>query len=252
MLNKTYKRYFGIVAAMIFTLLVACDDNDAKIKHYSAQVDADDASLKVDKYHLVTLFSLDSGKTFVDYPNVKTGQSYQMKVVHRTDDGDVDVVPSELGFHFDWSSSIPKPNGKTDGQIAEFTMQESNDIKVVISSHICSYNASNWAGAWDAEEVGTGVGGVDKNTLTQDETDPDKYTMNNFFGDGVEAYFTFAPSPSKYWDQVVTLPKQTTSEGGVASGSGIYDSCLGTFYIETAYEIDGKTLKWQYIFTRQE
>lgn len=235
---------------MVFALLISCDNNDAEIKHYSAQVVADDATLKTDKYKLITVFSTDNGTTFVDYPNLKKGQTYQVKVVHRTDDGDVDVKPSELGFHLDWSSSNPKPNGATDGQMAEFTMQESNDIVVVIASHVCSYNATDWAGAWGAKETGSGVGGTDNNTLTQDETDPNKYTMDNFFGDEVEASITFASSPSKYWDQVVTLPKQTTSEGGVASGSGYYDSCLGTFYIDVTYVIGGKTYSWNYSFTR--
>jgi len=249
MLTRTYKTYF-YTAIMVLALLISCDDNDDEIKHYSAQVNADDATLKTDKYKLITVFSTDNGTTFVDYPNVKKGQTYQIKVVHRTDDGDVDVEPSELGFHLDWSSSNPKPDGATNGQIAEFTMQESNDIVVVIASHVCDYTATDWSGDWGAEEVGTGVGGTDDNTLTQDDTDPNKFTMNNFFGDGVDAYITFTPSPSKYWDQVVTLPKQTTSEGGVASGTGYYDSCLGTFYINTTYVIGGKTITWAYNFSR--
>lgn len=110
----------------------------------------------------------------------------------------------------------------------------------------CSYDADTWGGSWVGTEV---PGSVDANKLVQDPTDPNKYTMDNWWGDGVEAYLIFTPSTNPN-TQVVTVPKQTTSEGGIAQGTGTYNQCLGTFSINCTYELDGSTYVFIYNFER--
>lgn len=110
----------------------------------------------------------------------------------------------------------------------------------------CPYDASIWGGSWVGTEI---PGSVDDNTLTQDGADPNKYIMDNWWGDGVDAYIIFTPStdPST---QIVTVPTQTTSEGGVASGTGTYNQCLGEFTLNAKYVLGGTTYNFLYVFTR--
>jgi hypothetical protein len=110
----------------------------------------------------------------------------------------------------------------------------------------CPYDASTWGGNWIGTET---PGSVDAGKLTQDGADPNKYIFNNWWGDGVDAYFIFTPStvPS---DQIVTVPKQTTSEGGEASGVGTYNQCLDNFTINAKYVIGGGTYEFIYSFKR--
>lgn len=111
----------------------------------------------------------------------------------------------------------------------------------------CQYDANSWGGKWIGTEV---PGSVDKNTLVQDASDPNKYVMNNWWGDGVDAFLIFSPSTDPN-SQVVTVPKQTTSEGGIAQGVGTYNQCLGTFTINCTYEISGSTYVFVYNFERE-
>ncbi len=113
----------------------------------------------------------------------------------------------------------------------------------------CSYNADQWKGTWGGDEVGACCGGTDTNVFTQDATNKNKFTMDNFWGDGVDAYVIFSPS-TKPDEQIVTIPTQPTSEGGIASGVGTYNSCLETFTINTTYKLGGTTYVFLYIFHR--
>jgi hypothetical protein len=259
MLKRIYS-YAAIILGSVSFLVACSDDDDNNIKHYSAQADVSNSyqytvfnseTMASEKYKIVMLFSTDNGATYVEYPQLKVGQSYKIKMVDRTDDGDIEVTSDDSCLKFDWSASTPGPISGTNDAIAEFKMASSNDIVVKIADYT-PYQASSWTGKWIGVEVG---GSNDKNTITQDPTNPNKFIMNNFFGDGVDAYFTMNPSTNAV-DQLVTLPEQTTSEGGVASGTGSYDQCRGTFTIATTYKIDWgdgdgmHTYKWQYIFHR--
>lgn len=110
----------------------------------------------------------------------------------------------------------------------------------------CAYDANSWGGNWTGTET---PGSVDKNKLTQDSTDPNKYVMDNWWGDGVEAYIIFTPSTNP-GDQIVKVPEQTTSEGGVASGEGTYNQCLNTFSMTCKYVIGGSTYNFVYSFEK--
>ena len=110
----------------------------------------------------------------------------------------------------------------------------------------CSYDASTWGGNWIATET---PGSVDPGKMTQDGVDPNKYVFNNWWGDGVDAYMIFSPSTNP-GDQIVEVPKQTTSEGGEASGKGTYNQCLDEFTINAKYVIGGGTYEFIYSFAR--
>jgi hypothetical protein len=245
MLRKIFS--YIVISACALPALVSCSKND-DLKQYFTSTDVSESSLKADKANVIFMFSTDGGKTFVDFPQIGQGQSYQMKVVDRTSDGDFEAIPANC-LDVDWSASDPKPSGDLTTGIATFVMKQNNKIVAKVVNHLAPYNASSWTGDWGGDEVGSCCGGTDANTITQDGSDPNKFIMDNFWGDGVDAYIVFTPSTSLK-DQIVTLPEQTTSEGGVAVGEGTYDQCAGTFSINTSYTIGGHTYQWVYNFHR--
>jgi hypothetical protein len=255
--------YIIIIAGSLSFLVSCSEDDDNEITHFTTKADVTNSyqysvfnseTSAVEKYHLVMLFSTDGGTTYAEYPAIKVGQNYKVKIVHRTSDGDLPVSTSDACLKFDWSASNPAPTSATDGETAEFQMKSQNDIVAKISDYK-PYNAASWLGVWYGDEVGAGVGGTDKNTIRADATIPNKFIMNNYFADGVDVYFTLNPSTIAT-DQTLTIPEQTTSEGGVATGTGSYDQCRGTFTVNTTYKIDWgdgtgtHTYKWQYYFYR--
>jgi hypothetical protein len=231
-------------------LIISCNDEDEpEIDTFSALVDVTDSSIPDSKYSVLVLYSTDGGTTFVEHPLLKKGDTYKVKAVDRTDHGDVDLISGNC-YAVDWSASNPAPNGDPKSDVAEFVMGPDNALNAKITNLYVPFNAASWAGDWDGTEDGACCSSVDANTLTQDTTNPNKYIMDNFWGDHVDAYIIFSPSTG-LGDQVVTLPEQTTSEDGVASGSGTYDQCAGTFTIATKYVIGGGTYEFDYIFHRQ-
>jgi hypothetical protein len=235
---KRIYNYTLVLAASLFFAVACKEDDDNRIEKFTSNVDVSNSLLRDDKYSMTFLFSTDEGKTWVDYPILKPGQSYMVKVL---DSKSGDVVTADDDFEFDWSKSTPAPVGDATAETAKFTSSKENDVKVSIVSHLCPYNASSWTGAWGGDEVGACCGGTDANAIRQDATDPNKFIMDNFWGDGVDAYFILTPSTTSVFDQVLTMPKQTTSEGYIASGTGTYDQCAGTFTIATKYTLPGLT-----------
>lgn len=229
---------------MVGAVLISCENDDDKINTFNAMVDAANASIGEDMYHAMVVFSTDGGSTYVDNPSVKPGDTYLAKVIYRPASGTADIAADGC-FVFDWTGSDPAPNGDTNSDVAEFVMQSNSAIKVKVTDYV-PYQA-NWAGDWIGTEDGLCCGGDDANTLTQDPTDPNKFVMDNFWGDHVDAFILFKPS-TNWSDQTVSLPEQTTSEGGLASGEGNYDQCRGTFQIATTYILDGDTAIFDYYF----
>jgi photosystem II stability/assembly factor-like uncharacterized protein len=235
-----FKRIYGyitIFAASLF-FIVACKEDVEKIEKFTSNVDVTNSLLKDDKYSMTLLFSTDDGKTWADYPILSPGQTYMAKVLNQKTG---DVVTTDDDFEFDWSKSDPAPIGDAASEVAKFTSNKVNSIKVSVVSHLCPYVASSWTGDWGGDEVGSCCGGTDNNTIRQDGTNPNKFIMDNFWGDGVDAYFILTPSSTSVFDQVLTMPQQVTSEGGTASGTGTYDQCAETFTIATKYSFPGLT-----------
>jgi len=248
---KTMSKRIGsflVILAGTTLFLNSCDKNDDAINTFHALVDASKSSIADAKYQIVTVFSTDNGATFLDYPKVGKGGTYLAKAVNRTSDGDVDLTGDNC-FDVDWSESDPQPTDPT-ADVAEFTLGSNNDIKAVVTNLYTPYNASSWVGDWIGIEDGACCSSEDPNTIRQDTSNPNKFIMDNFWGDGVDAYVIFSPS-TNLDNQTVNMPTQTTSENGIASGAGTYDQCTGTFMIATSYKLGSTTYKWDYFFVRE-
>lgn len=119
----------------------------------------------------------------------------------------------------------------------------------------CAYNASSWTGSWTGVEgpSNTNCGGAytgsnDALTIAVDPSKTNGFIISNWWGDGTAVKVKFQLNPStNYFDQLVTLPGQTTSEGGVVSAAnGSYNQCTGVLTIPASYNIGGCTYNWTY------
>lgn len=230
-------------------MIVSCDDDDDKIKTFSAQVDAGNATIiGPNKYEAIVLYSTDGGATYHEFPIIKPGEAYKAKVIYEGED-----LTADPCYKLDWSASDPAPIGAANSDVADFVMQRDTELRVVIVDY-SPYQAGFWTGEWIGTEDGACCAGDDANTLRTDPDDPNKIIMDNYWGDHVDVYMIFKPSTNA-GDQIVTIPEQTTSEGGIASGTGTYDQCRGTFVIHAKYEIDVEgdeeleTFEWDYYFS---
>ncbi|MEJ0029460.1 MAG: hypothetical protein WDO15_03435 [Bacteroidota bacterium] len=251
------KRIFGCLVVLA-TFIISCKEDDGRIVNtFSAQAEATNTSISLitpptggslvnEKYKVIMMYSLDGGNTWVDYPLLKPGDSYKAKVVYRPPSGTVDLS-TDACYHFDWSTSVPAPTS-TSGDVADFVMQNDNAIAAIVSDYT-AYSAGTWTGAWIGTENGACCSGDDPQTMTADPADPNKITMDNWWADGVDVTIMFTPSTGTA-DQTISIPTQTTSENGVASGTGTYDQCRGVFTLAAKYVIGGKTYTWSYEFAK--
>jgi hypothetical protein len=222
-----------------------------------------------DKYSIVLMFSTDDGASYTEYPKVSPGQKYKVKLHQGVFDQDLitdidkKIYSPNNAFDFDWSGSKPKPNGSATDNVAEFTLGGNNFTHVNVTDHHCDTNLTEFAdgSGWDGEE-GTVVknvsgtksniaGSSDISKFTVDPSNANRLWISNFFGDGaaVQAYLDFTTSTS-YVDQIVTIPQQTTSEGGSLVGSGTYDQCRQKLVLNVAYSFGSTTYSWTYNFTK--
>jgi hypothetical protein len=127
-----YKRIYSYLAIFICVLVISCSKDDEHAPYtFVSQVDVSESSLAGNKYNMILLFSTDDGATFVDYPVVKPGQSFQVKVARRI--GSETLILTSVDFTFDWSESTPAPAAAS-AEVAEFTLKSKNDIRVKIKS----------------------------------------------------------------------------------------------------------------------
>jgi hypothetical protein len=103
----------------------------------------------------------------------------------------------------------------------------------------CDYDASFWAGAYDAKEVGIspvyGWGPYDMN-ITQDTEDPNIFYLDNFYDYGIPVTMRLAPS-ADYFTQFAYIDEQIEpSYGGTVVGEGTYDQCTGLIKITVDYD----------------
>ncbi|MBS1555374.1 MAG: hypothetical protein JSU09_10640 [Bacteroidetes bacterium] len=102
----------------------------------------------------------------------------------------------------------------------------------------CSYVASSWAGAYDANEIySNGVYGPYTLSFSQDGTDPNRFNTINFWDSGYTAYIVFSPSTNP-GTQTVNFPAQTVGGGGsiLAGSKGTYNQCTGEVSISLTYQ----------------
>jgi hypothetical protein len=243
---KRKLQLFAAMAVLMMLVAISCT-KDSGFNSFGSSVDVTGSSLAKDQGEVILLFSTDKGATYTPNPTLSIGQGYKAIVIDRVSKA---VLNGKNFFTIDWSTSKPAPSTPGISDTASFTFQATNNIAVTVTDKLCTYTPASWTGKWGGDEVGACCGGTDKNNITEDTTDPNKFIMDNFWGDGVDAYIIFAPSTTLA-TQTLTLPMQTTSEGGVASGTGTYDQCRGTFTINTTYDLPGVgTFNWQYNFHR--
>jgi hypothetical protein len=114
------------------------------------------------------------------------------------------------------------------------------EVEVSIAA-FCDYVPSSWAGNYSTNEPGYGNY---PNTLTQDDENPNKFWIDNFWNYGGEAYYIFSEN-----SEIVTLPKQIIEMGGdeyEIEGVGYYDQCNNVFVVdykvfEGGEEVDNNT-----------
>lgn len=97
----------------------------------------------------------------------------------------------------------------------------------------CTYTPSFWAGGYDSNEIdASGVYGPYTNNFVQDPSNPNKFTMDNFYDIGRTAFIIFVPSTNPS-DQKVSFPAQPigTTREILAGSTGTYDQCLGIINI---------------------
>jgi hypothetical protein len=96
-----------VLAASLFFAVACKEDDDNKIEKFTSNIDVTNSVLRDDKYSMSFLFSTDDGNTWVDFPVLKPGQSYMVKVVKvvTEDDGTItkELVTAAEDFEFDWS-----------------------------------------------------------------------------------------------------------------------------------------------------
>lgn len=232
MLKRIYN-YVPLVIGALLALSSCKDDDDDKIKTYSSLVEVTNSPLQFDKYNMNLLFSTDGGQTFVDYPLIKPGQKYQVKVHNSGSDwfsAGADLT-TEDHYKFDWSGSEPKPVGTGDGDVAEFVAGKNNSVLLNVTD-ACPFNAADWVGSYDAtEDYGTSSSGPYDLTLTADPSVPNRFILDNFYDNGYEPYMDFDATTG-----TVKFPNQTTGGEDITASSGVYKSCTGEIIIKLHYD----------------
>ncbi|MEK6782989.1 MAG: hypothetical protein AABY93_14920 [Bacteroidota bacterium] len=114
----------------------------------------------------------------------------------------------------------------------------------------CPYDPTVWPGVWLSVEA---PGTTEDNVITRDPdltNFPNRFHLDNWWGDGVDVYIDFNPSTDPY-TQTIDIPTQTTTEDGVASGTGVYDQCTETITLQARYVIGGNTYDFIYSLSRK-
>ncbi|MBI1768438.1 MAG: hypothetical protein HYR67_08700 [Bacteroidetes bacterium] len=109
----------------------------------------------------------------------------------------------------------------------------------------CAFDPSTWPGTYVSVET---PGSTEDNVLTRDPDQvnfPNRMHLDNFWGDGVDAYFDMIPSTNPF-DQNIVIPAQTTADPGDLTGTGTYDQCLGTITLKCKYVAFGGTYNFVY------
>src|SRR5260221_1372715 len=250
-MNKRKTIYKSFLAMVFLPVLLAMCSKSSDIGPVlQTKVNLAGSTIEADQAYTRMMFSTDGGATWsAAPPNLSVGTKYLAQVLD--DNNGLYLIPDN-SYSVDWSKSSPQPNDAASGT-PEFTFAGNNNLMVSVIDKHCPFNASSWTGAWTGDEVNP-TGSKDPNIFTQDPTNPNKFTMDNYFGDTgngtfATAYIIFSPSTTAF-DQIVTLPPQTTVEGGKASGAGSYDQCRGTLTFTNTYILVGTTYKWTYKFHR--
>ena len=246
------KIFSQILVGVLVAAIWACSTTTGNPYNFTSRVDLSASSIAKDQLNTGLYFSTDNGKTYNPFGQLKVGQQFLVKL---WDYNTSSYISSKSFYTVNWSNSSPKP-ANISGDSAVFTLSSTTNVWATVEDTHCAFNGASWVGAWTGNEgtvtqVGSGTfnGSNDALTITQDSSNPNKLLIANFFGDGaaVVVYAMFNTSTS-WSDQTVTIPQQTTSEGGVASGSGTYDQCRSTITLNVTYNFGApNNYTWTYM-----
>jgi hypothetical protein len=110
----------------------------------------------------------------------------------------------------------------------------------------CTYDASTWAGTYDATESSEffgGYGPYDVN-MTQDAGNPNRFNLDNWYDSGIPIYIIFEES-FDVASQIVEAPPQKHPNGvRTISGKGTYNQCTNEITMDFLYvrDSDGEVL----------
>ena len=171
--------------------------------------------------------------------------------IYKVTAGNPLLTTYQPGINFEFDINMKDGTKVSSDQIVAAGLFQSNQfypaqLLTWTMTDYCVYDNSTWGGK-TYESVET-PGSTEDNKLTQDGTNLNKFTMDNWWGDGVDVYIIFSPSTNP-GDQKITIPSQTTSEAGVASGTGTYNQCRGTISLNCKYVLGGATYIFLYALT---
>lgn len=118
-------------------------------------------------------------------------------------------------------------------------------ITVSILDDDCVYDASTWAGTYDAvEDYGSSTYGPYDLELVQDLVNPNRFNMEDFYDSGLDAYIVFdGPSGT------VSFPDDQEPVAGlpITNSSGTFKQCTNEIIITLTFNGD----TFQYILVKQ-
>lgn len=251
-----YKNIFKSWAAVVVVplLLATCAKSDDKVFTFTSQVRLTNSSIKADQAATSLWFSTNNGASYSLTPFLSVGKKFKVKVM----DNNTGKYISNVNCNgFDWSSSNPKADNSTSDN-PEFTMADNTSIVADVVNLWVATDTVGWSGNYSAPEgpllvdgAPAGNGSTDPITIYPDAATPNGLIMTNFFGDGPGVIVHFVLNPStNLADQTVTVPTQTTTDPGTASGSGTYDQCTKALTISVKYVAFGSTYQWTYVFKK--
>jgi len=215
-------------AAILALIVVACKKDENTGINFNSQIDThNQASIKGDRYTMQLWFSTDGGP-YSSSPKFSEGKKYNVKIM--------DLTTQEFltadNFQFDWSKSSPAPSDATSDN-PEFTFNNNAKLNVYIDDKHCAVDPAGVSGAYHGAEgavkVNGGPGFNGSNDAMIVSADPANTAggvlITNLFGDGAGVTFTGVLTSTTSHDQVLTVPSQSTSEGGTVSGTGTFDQC---------------------------
>jgi hypothetical protein len=243
MKNLKYVSKAAMTLALPLLLTMCAKDSD-KTFNLSSKVSFNpEATIAGDQAATSIWFSTNGGTSYTLTPFISVGQKFKVQVM--------DNVTGEYlatdNWQFDWSQSSPAPDDATSAT-PEFTLTDNTSMIALVDNKHCDYTSSTWLGTWKGDEVGAGVGGTDTQTVTAG-SDDHTFIMDNYWGIGQSATFTFSQSTNAH-DQIVSFPQQTIPGpfGGSLHGEGTYDQCAGVYTIHTFYSVPSGPATGDYEF----
>lgn len=237
---------------VLFSLLVACKDETVGITTYTRKIDMSKSSISSYQLQSAFLYSIDDGNTFVAFPNLKNGQTYQAKIVYNPDpdnytfpdEGSIQEV-TICPFLVDWTASDPQPKSVDSATgIATFVAGGKNSVVATVTN--IPFNAQEAAGTYAVV-----------NDDWADFNEGDLLTVQRIDDTHIKVV-EYPATAVNHAGLVITITNSTTGVASVASqdsgaysdpnvdeettsGTGVVSSCAGTIDLTLKFVLAGKS-----------